>query len=66
MEKEFDIVDEDLEEVHESHFFRKLFFFIILIIALTVVYARYVGTSGLLVKEYPIRRYNERRSYRPI
>lgn len=55
MEKEFDIVDEDLEEVHESHFFRKLFFSIILIIALTVVYARYVGTSGLLVKEYPIR-----------
>lgn len=58
MSKEFDIEDEDLEEVKKKHPIRTFFFSIILIIVLTVVYARYIGTSGLFVKEYSIKSSN--------
>ena len=33
----------------------KLVFFIIICLVLTVLYSRFIGTSGLVVKEYPIR-----------
>lgn len=55
MKKEFDIEDIDYEITKKSHPIRKIFFTLILIIVLTVIYARYVGTSGLLVKEYSIK-----------
>ena len=49
-------IDYELEERH--HPIRKTFFTIVLIIALTIVYARYLGTSGLFVKEYNIKSNN--------
>lgn len=50
-----DFIDDDfIEEEKKGGFFRKLFFSIILIITLTIVYARYVGTTGLFIKEYNI------------
>jgi hypothetical protein len=50
------IIDDDEDDYEESSsgFFRKLFFSLILIIVLTVIYARYIGTSGLFIKEYNI------------
>lgn len=38
----------------KKHFFRKLFFFIILVIALTIVYGSFLGNTGLVIKEYNI------------
>ena len=38
----------------KKHSFRKFLFFILLFIILTVLYSRYLGTKGLLVKEYEI------------
>ena len=58
MKKEFDIEDVDYEIKKSSHPIRKTFFFLILIAIVTVIYARYIGTSGLLVKEYSIRSNN--------
>lgn len=37
-----------------KHFFRKFFFSIILIIILIILYSRYIGPTGLIIKEYPI------------
>ena len=54
-DKDFDIEDKDLEIKKERHIFRKIFFLLILTIALTVIYARYVGTTGLIVKEYSVK-----------
>lgn len=47
-------IDEDNEESN-GNFFRKLFFIIILICIILIIYARYIGTSGLFIKEYPIK-----------
>ena len=58
MSKDFDIEDEDLEPIKKKHPIRTFFFSIILIAVLTVVYARYIGTSGLFVKEYNIKSSN--------
>jgi len=44
----------EIEEKH-GHFFRTLFFFIILIIALSIVYGRYVGTKIIFINEYEIK-----------
>lgn len=38
----------------KKHFFRKLFFLIILAIALLIVYGSFLGNTGLIVKEYSI------------
>lgn len=57
-DKDFDIEDKDLETKKERHIFRKIFFMLILIIVLTVIYARYLGTSGLIVKEYLVKSNN--------
>ena len=57
-DKDFDIEDKDLEIKKERHIFRKIFFLLILTIALTVIYARYVGTTGLIVKEYSVKSAN--------
>ncbi len=62
MKSDFDIKDKDLiKEKH--HPFRKLFFAIILIIILTIIYSRYLGTSGLIVKEYQIKSKNISEAY---
>ena len=42
------------EEKRKPSIFRKIFFALILIIALTIIYSRYIATSGLTIKEYPI------------
>ncbi|MBO5183037.1 MAG: metallophosphoesterase [Bacilli bacterium] len=42
------------EEKPKKRPLRKLFFYIILIIIITIIYSRYVGTSGLFIKEYSI------------
>ncbi len=46
------------EEKKKTGFFRKLFFSIILIIILIIVYSRYLATTGLIIKEYPIKSKN--------
>lgn len=48
----------DENEKKSNSFFRKLFFVIVLIISLTVVYAKYIGTSGLILKDYYINNEN--------
>lgn len=62
MKKEFDIKEEDYTK-EKKHPILRLFFMIILFISLTIVYSRYVATSGLLVKEYPIKSNNITDSY---
>lgn len=57
------IEDIDYEIEEKKHPIRKTFFTIILIIALTIVYARYLGTSGLFIKEYNIKSNNITDSY---
>ena len=50
-------MDEEFEEVEspkKGSTVRKIFFIIILIIALIVIYSRYIGTTGLQLKEYKI------------
>ena len=57
MEKEFEFEEEDYYE-EKKHPIRKFFFTTVLLISLTVVYARYLGTSGLFIKEYQIKSKN--------
>lgn len=42
------------EETQKKYFFRKFFIFLIFLILLLVLYSRYIGTKGLIVKEYKI------------
>lgn len=49
-----DFLDEE-EEVKKSNIIRKIFFIIILLIILTLIYSRYVATSGLIIKEYNVK-----------
>ena len=49
--------DEDYVE-EKKHPIRRFFFSLILVISLTLVYARYIGTSGLFIKEYLIKSNN--------
>lgn len=60
-DEEFEFSEEDDEEESKRPnkffvFIRMVFFTIILLIALTVIYSRYIGTSGLFVKEYNINK----------
>lgn len=57
MKKDVDIYEEDFEE-NKKHPVRKLIFIMILIIILIIIYARYIGTTGLFVKEYTIKSSN--------
>ncbi len=57
MKKEFDIEDKDLIN-NKKHPIRRFFFCLLLIIILTIIYSRYIGTSGLFVKEYTIKSKN--------
>lgn len=43
------------EEKEKKHYLRIIIISIILLITLTILYARFVGTTGLVVKEYPIK-----------
>ena len=68
MNKEIDEEILDIEKVEikkktKKRPFRKLFFIIILILIITVIYARYVGTTGLIVKEYSINNKNVTKGY---
>lgn len=54
---EFEEIIED-DEIKHSGFFRKIFYILILLCILVVIYARYIGTTGLIIKEYTVK--NER------
>lgn len=43
------------EAKEKKHYLRIIIISIILLITLTILYARFVGTTGLVVKEYPIK-----------
>ena len=58
MSRDFDVEDVDYEYEKKSHPIRTGFFSIILICILIVIYARYIGTTGLFVKEYNIKSNN--------
>ena len=49
-------IDEEFinEEPKKKHIIRRIFFGLVLIIALIILYARYIGTTGLIIKEYSI------------
>ena len=44
----------DYEKEPKKRPIRKLFFSLLLIIVLTIIYARYIGTTGLFLREYKI------------
>lgn len=44
-----------IEDKGYGGFFRKIFFIIILLCILIIIYARYIGTTGLIIKEYTIK-----------
>ena len=46
--------EEELEEEHKSHKFLNFLILLVLIIVGIVFYAKYVGTKGLIVKEYRV------------
>lgn len=48
---------EDLEQEieKESHFFRTLFFILVLIVILLIIYGKFLGNKGLILKEYEIK-----------
>lgn len=46
--------DVEIETKNGHHFFRTLFFIIILIIVLFIIYGKFLGNSGLIIKEYEI------------
>lgn len=51
--------DDEFEEKNKKpSFIRRLFFLTILIIIIVIIYSKYVGTSGLIIKEYPIKSNN--------
>ena len=61
-------IDEELEDIvdeeeNKPSFFRKIFFMFILICIIIVIYARYIGTTGLIVKEYSIKSENLPKSF---
>lgn len=62
MEKDIEN-EEFIEEETSSGGFRKFFFTLILIIVLMVVYARYIGTTGLIMKEYSVSNSNLPKSF---
>lgn len=56
-----DYIDENIdnedfneEKPKKKHIIRRIFFGLILTIALIILYARYIGTTGLIIKEYSI------------
>lgn len=55
--KDIDEFEKDFEEENIKHsgFFRKLFFILILLCIIIIIYARYIGTTGLIIKEYSIK-----------
>lgn len=48
-----EIIEDD--EIKHSSFFRKIFYILILLCILVVIYARYIGTTGLIIKEYTVK-----------
>ena len=58
-----DIENNDIETKKNKSIFRKIFFILVLIIIITIIYARYIGTTGLIIKEYSIKNSNITKSY---
>ena len=50
--------DDDIVKEKKPSLFRKLFFTLILVLILIVIYSRYIGPTGLIIKEYPIENSN--------
>ena len=50
--------DDDIIKEKKPSLFRKLFFTLILVLILIVIYSRYIGPTGLIIKEYPIENSN--------
>lgn len=59
MEEEFEFD----EEKQNSSIFRKIFFLLILIILLLIIYARFFGTTGLIIKDYNVSNENMNESF---
>lgn len=58
MSRDYFIDEDDYEEEKKKHPIRTLFFSTILFISLIIIYSRYIGTSGIFVKEYNIKSKN--------
>ena len=46
--------NEIIEEEKRPHFFRTLFFIIVLLVVLLIIYGKFLGNSGLILKQYEI------------
>ena len=55
--------DENINTTKKGGIFRKIFFISLLIIILIIIYSRYIGTSGLIVKEYNIKNKDIKESF---
>lgn len=49
---------ENIKEEKQSHFFRTLFFILVLILALIILYGKYIGNKGIIIKDYDINNNN--------
>ena len=38
----------------EHHYFRTLFFLLLLLVILVIIYGKFLGSKGLIIKEYEI------------
>lgn len=45
---------ENIKEEKQGHFFRTFFFILLLIIILIILYGKYIGNKGIIVKDYDI------------
>lgn len=46
--------NEIIEEEKRPHFFRTLFFIIVLLVVLLIIYGKFLGNSGLILKQYEV------------
>ena len=56
----------EIENEKEHHFFRTFFFMIILFIVLLIIYGKFLGNSGFILKEYEIKKSNIPTSFNGI
>ena len=47
--------NEIIEEEKRPHFFRTLFFIIVLLVVLLIIYGKFLGNSGLILKQYEVK-----------
>lgn len=53
--KEKEIIENVENKTNKKHLFLKIFLFMAILILITLLWARYISTSGLIVKEYAIK-----------